>query len=61
MSISAIFEFFAENPPTILIALGGLGWILCALTSINVLCQWWGWFVVGGFILQVLWLTFNKK
>ena len=60
MGLDALFEFFADNPPTMLIAGGILGWILCGTTSIDVFCQYWGWLVFGGFILQVLWLIFRK-
>lgn len=58
MDISAGFEFIAENPPSILIALGGLGWLLCAFTSIQLLCDVWPWLLGIGIVLQVLWLIF---
>ena len=58
--LSAVFEFFADNPPTILIAGGILGWILCGFTKIDVFCAYWFWLIILGVILQFLYLWTKK-
>ena len=67
MSVSALFEFFADNPPSISIAGGVLLIIFSVLTapfdasttgflrSAGIL------FVLLGFILQVLWLVMESR
>ena len=59
MGIDILFEIFASNPPTILLALGGIGWLLCGLTEISIFCDWWGTLILAGIILQIIWLIFK--
>jgi hypothetical protein len=63
MSIEAVFEFVAENPPTIMIA-GGILFVLVSVvvgpfdpTDAGLLTSWAPWLVGGGFALQVAWLV----
>ena len=55
MGLDVIFEIFASNPPTILLALGGIGWLLCGFGN-SYFCEWWAWLLWAGIILQVIWL-----
>ena len=63
MSVEAVFEFVAENPPTMMIAGGILFILLSAMmgpfdpTGAAMLSGWAPWLVGGGVILQVLWLV----
>jgi len=60
--ISAIFHFFARNPPSIAIAGGVLMWILGTILGfnysnfINPLLEWAPTVFFSGVILQILWL-----
>ena len=56
MGLDILFEIFADNPPSILIGGGIIGWILCAFTSIEILCSVWPWLIGIGIILQIIWL-----
>ena len=56
MPLDALFDFLADNPSTILMAGGVLGLLLCGLTSIEVFCNYWGWLIAIGFVLQLVWL-----
>ena len=59
MALDIIFEIFAANPPSILLALGGIGWILCGLTNINVFCDWWGPLIGAGLIFQAIYIIYK--
>ena len=59
MAIDVLFEIFAENPPTILIGGGVVGWLLCGFTNIGIFCSVWPWLIGAGIILQILWLIYN--
>jgi len=60
MTIAAVFHFFARNPPSLLIGGGILGWLLCGLSNVPVFCNYWGWLIASGFILQLIWLYFQR-
>jgi apolipoprotein N-acyltransferase len=58
--VEAIIEIFANNPPSIAIALGFLLLLFGYIMDENGLVVA-GWaFFLGGFALQILWLYFNK-
>ena len=58
--IEAVFEIFADNPPSIAIALGGLMLLVGFLMKEGGLITA-GWvFSFAGFILQVLWLYLRR-
>jgi hypothetical protein len=63
MSVEAVFEFVAENPPTVMIAGGILFVLLSAFmgpfdpADASLLASWAPWLVGGGVILQILWLV----
>jgi hypothetical protein len=59
MAIDIIFDIFADNPPSILIGGGVVGWILCGFTNIDIFCFVWPWLLGIGIVLQILWLIFN--
>jgi len=59
MKLNVIMKFVAKNPPSILILLGGLGWLLCGITNIGTFCSNWGWILVLGVIAQVIWLIYR--
>ena len=55
--IEAIFEIFADNPPSIAIAIGGLMLLIGYTAEIQGLITA-GWvFFFFGVILQILWLS----
>ena len=59
--IEAIFEIFADNPPSIAIALGGLMLLIGYPSNIEGLVVA-GWiFFLAGVILQVLWLSKKQR
>jgi len=54
--IKAIFEIFADNPPSIAIALGGLMLLFGYPSQIHgLVIAGWAFFLAGVF-LQILWL-----
>jgi hypothetical protein len=61
-NISAVFHFFARNPPSIAIAGGILMWILGTIMGfmygnfINPLLEWAPTVFFSGIVLQVIWL-----
>jgi hypothetical protein len=58
--IEAIFKIFADNPPSIAIALGGLMLLIGYLSQIQGLVTA-GWvFFFAGVLLQILWLFRDK-
>lgn len=59
MAIDIIFDIFADNPPSILIGGGAVGWILCGFTNVDIFCSVWPWLLSIGVVLQILWLIFN--
>ena len=60
VSIEAIIKIFADNPPSIAIALGGLMLLIGYPSQIDGLVIA-GWiFFFGGFFLQILWLFRDK-
>jgi hypothetical protein len=54
-SLKVVMKFIAKNPPSILILLGGLGWLLQGL-GIGIFVGY-AWFVVVGVILQLIWMA----
>ena len=64
MAIEAVFQFFAKNPPSILIAGGILlylvGSVQKGLGGGSDLLGVAPWLIGAGFVLQVLWLMFHK-
>lgn len=61
IDLKIAFNFFAKNPPSILILAGIFGWLLCGFTGIPVFCQNWSNFVLVGIALQLLWMSFKYK
>lgn len=54
--IEAVIEIFADNPPSIAIALGGLMLLVgYTIKESGLVVAGWAFFF-GGFILQILWL-----
>ena len=66
VKIDGIFEFFANNPPSIAIAGAILMWILAAfmkgasLQGSSELDFWSPYVFIGGCALQVFWLFRNR-
>ena len=56
MEIKAVFEIIAKNPPSILIARGLIGLLMCGLTQIDVFCDNWLLLIIIGALLQAGWL-----
>jgi len=61
MELNVLMNFFAKNPPSILILGGILGWILCGFTNIAVFCSNWMNILLIGVALQIIWLSFKYK
>jgi hypothetical protein len=63
MAIEAVFSFMARNPPSIMIAGGILLYLVGsaqqAIFGGSDLLGPAPWIIVGGFVLQVLWLFFH--
>lgn len=66
MDVEAIFEFVADNPPAAMIVGGILLIVLSVLTgsfdagTTDFLRTVGMWLIVGGFLLQVLWLVLKR-
>ncbi|MEM3698096.1 MAG: hypothetical protein QXQ94_11510 [Candidatus Bathyarchaeia archaeon] len=66
-AIETFFEFFAENPPTAMIVGGILFVLLSILTApfdsgtTEFLRNLAIWMIVGGAILQLLWLILRER
>ena len=65
--IETIFEFVAENPPTAMIV-GGILFVLVSIftaqfdpSTTEFLRNLAIWMIIGGGILQVLWLIMTKR
>lgn len=54
-------KFVANNPPSLLILGGILGWILCGFTNIPTFCNYWNSILIVGVGLQLLWIAFKYK
>ena len=55
INLKVIMKFMAKNPPSILILLGGLGWLLEGLGLGNF--SGYAWFIILGVILQLIWMA----
>lgn len=51
--MNVIAQIIAKNPPSIFIALGGIGW-LAGVNGAGIL-------LFAGFVLQILWLFFRFR
>jgi len=58
MSWEIFCKFIANNPASILILLGGLGWFAQGL-GLGTFSGYY-WFIIAGIALQVLWIFFKK-
>jgi len=53
--MNVILKIIAKNPPMAFIGLGGV-FGLTQATFPNEVTAWWGWLIIGGFLLQIIWL-----
>jgi len=65
--IETIFEFVAENPPTAMVV-GGILFVLISIVTASIdpgttefLRNLAIWMIIGGAILQVLWLILRNR
>lgn len=59
--MSVIIRVLAETPPAIMIVLGFLLIVAGSTTNNAALSSYGIWFVIGGFILQVLWIVLRRR
>ena len=55
MDLKVVAKFFAKNPPSILILLGGIGWLLQSLGLGNF--TGYSLFIALGVVLQFIWIA----